>query len=82
MKGDSGPGSQNHELLIYACNWESVEVFELCQLTYTPSGQPLGISATELFSAVNLANLPPGERSGMIEDVKVMAKAVLDLFKK
>jgi hypothetical protein len=79
--GEHGPRDPR-DIHVLECNCAALRVHDLCQLNITPGGAVLGVSATEIESAMRLSDIEACEREAVARAVRVMAStqaAILNL---
>lgn len=76
-----GGDTTEYEIEVWRCNWRAFEVYQSCQLTYAGmSGACLGLSATEIRSALELLRVPPKRWRALTADLLVMGRAAASYF--
>lgn len=72
--GSAEPGPRDpRDIHVLECHCAALRVHDLCQLTVTPSGAVLGVSAAEIESAMRLSGITDDERESVARAVRVMA---------
>lgn len=81
MRGtdDSTGHAALYEIDVLRCNRRSIDVFRRCKLGYVNNGMGatcIGISATEITSAMNGMGVPQQRRKRVMSDVSFMGDVV------
>lgn len=62
------------EVPVLSDNWETVQVFQNCQMTFAGMGQPIGISALEATCAMHALGVPRSRRAEVLSGVRYMGE--------